>query len=150
MPLRWGDLDAYGHVNNATMLRLLEEARIRAFIIDDSPAEPSPAAVFPAGAHDALWTLIASQQIEYLLPIPYLRDPLRIQTWIGALGGASVEVCYEVESPESAGSVEVYARASTVLVLVDAATGKPTRITQEMRRVLETYVEEPIAFARRR
>ena len=31
IPLRWGDLDAYGHINNVEMLRLLEEARIQAF-----------------------------------------------------------------------------------------------------------------------
>ena len=29
--LRWADLDAYGHVNNVEVLRLLEEARIAAF-----------------------------------------------------------------------------------------------------------------------
>src|SRR5690625_6644705 len=29
--LRWGDMDAYGHVNNVTQLRVLEEARVRAF-----------------------------------------------------------------------------------------------------------------------
>ncbi|HWL60323.1 MAG TPA: acyl-CoA thioesterase, partial [Microbacteriaceae bacterium] len=27
--LRWGDLDAQAHVNNVTMLKLLEEARVR-------------------------------------------------------------------------------------------------------------------------
>ena len=31
LELRWGDMDAYGHVNNVTQLRLLEEARVRAF-----------------------------------------------------------------------------------------------------------------------
>ena len=29
--LRWSDLDAYGHVNNAAMLTLLEESRISVF-----------------------------------------------------------------------------------------------------------------------
>ncbi|HIZ99270.1 MAG TPA: thioesterase family protein, partial [Candidatus Janibacter merdipullorum] len=29
--LRWGDMDAYGHVNNVQYHRLLEEARVRAF-----------------------------------------------------------------------------------------------------------------------
>ena len=39
-PLRWSDLDAYGHVNNARMLSLLEEARIQAFWVnDDGTAE---------------------------------------------------------------------------------------------------------------
>ncbi|MFE4477710.1 acyl-CoA thioesterase, partial [Kitasatospora sp. NPDC056789] len=27
-PLRWADMDAYGHVNNVVFLRYLEEARI--------------------------------------------------------------------------------------------------------------------------
>ena len=31
VPLRWSDMDAYGHVNNVQYLRLLEEARITAF-----------------------------------------------------------------------------------------------------------------------
>ncbi|HNP15801.1 MAG TPA: thioesterase family protein, partial [Terrimesophilobacter sp.] len=30
IPLRWGDLDAYNHVNNVQMMRILEEARVRA------------------------------------------------------------------------------------------------------------------------
>ncbi len=38
--LRWSDLDAYGHVNNASMFRLLEEARIQAFWIADHGDEP--------------------------------------------------------------------------------------------------------------
>ena len=33
--LRWSDFDAYAHVNNAEMFRLLEEARIQAFWIND-------------------------------------------------------------------------------------------------------------------
>ena len=50
LPLRWGDQDAYGHVNNATMFRLLEEARIRAFVRDDHATEQAPAAALEVGA----------------------------------------------------------------------------------------------------
>ena len=39
IPLRWSDFDAYAHVNNAEMLRLLEEARIQAFWRPDSVDE---------------------------------------------------------------------------------------------------------------
>ena len=31
VPPRWGDMDAYGHVNNVAILSLLEEARIAVF-----------------------------------------------------------------------------------------------------------------------
>src|SRR4029453_11919256 len=43
-PLRWSDLDAYGHVNNARMLSLLEEARIPAFWVRTDTPEHRPAA----------------------------------------------------------------------------------------------------------
>ncbi len=29
IPVRWGDMDAYGHVNNALYMRYLEEARVQ-------------------------------------------------------------------------------------------------------------------------
>ena len=29
--MRWGDMDAYGHINNVQIVRMLEEARIAAF-----------------------------------------------------------------------------------------------------------------------
>src|SRR5699024_3593661 len=37
--MRWTDLDAYGHVNNAAMLTRLEEARIAAFWSDGSSSQ---------------------------------------------------------------------------------------------------------------
>lgn len=45
-PLRWADMDAFGHVNNVAFLRYLEEARID-FMFRLAPGEearPSPAA----------------------------------------------------------------------------------------------------------
>ena len=32
-PLRWSDMDAYGHVNNARFLTLYEEARVALFFL---------------------------------------------------------------------------------------------------------------------
>jgi acyl-CoA thioester hydrolase len=97
--LRWSDLDAYAHVNNAEMLRILEEARIQAFWITDPADEPEPSpttAILDARPGSATLTLIAHQEMEYLLPIPYMRAPLDIELWIGRLGGASLQVSYEI------------------------------------------------------
>lgn len=151
VPLRWGDLDAYGHVNNATMLRLLEEARIRAFWHSDDPAEPSPAtAIVPADPGAGTITLIARQEIEYLAPVPYSRRPLEVELWIGRLGGASLDACYEVRLPaEGEAGGAVVARATTTIVLVDAATQRPRRITDAERAAWDPFVEQPIAFTRR-
>src|SRR4051794_41876074 len=45
--MRWGDMDAYGHVNNVEILRILEEARIHAFGPPGGTGGPGPAAQEP-------------------------------------------------------------------------------------------------------
>lgn len=147
--LRWGDLDAFNHVNNATMLKLLEEARVRAFWTPIVGEEAPATAVIDAGSDAAELTLIARQEIEYLAPVPYRREPLDVQLWFGKLGGSSVEVCYEVYSPRSDQNQTLYARASSTVVLVDAQTFRPTRLSPRMRDAWAPYVGDPIAFSRR-
>jgi len=149
--LRWGDLDAFNHVNNTSMLKLLEEARVRAFWAADDTEPQYPTAVVPAGAAAGVLTLIARQEIEYLQPVPYQRAPLDVQLWFGSLGGSSMEVCYEVFSPLTGEQPQtLYARSSAVVVTVDAATGRPMRLTERMREAWEPYVGQPIAYAHRR
>lgn len=150
--LRWNDLDAYGHVNNAAMLTLLEESRISVFWgsgdlrVDGVNDAEAPT----ADTRDAdTITLVARQEVEYLAPIPYLREPLDVQLWIGRLGGASLDVCYEVCSPDDTAPPIVFAKAATTIVLVDAASGRPRRITEREREAWTPYVDAPVAFAKR-
>jgi acyl-CoA thioester hydrolase len=144
--LRWSDLDAYGHVNNAAMLTLLEESRISVFWHGELKVA-GVAETASLGA-DTL-TLIGRQEVEYLQPIPYGREPLDIQLWIGRMGGASLDVCYEVCSPQGAEPHTIYARAASGIVLVDAATTRPRRITDAERENWSAYLDEPVQFNRR-
>jgi acyl-CoA thioester hydrolase len=156
--LRWSDLDAYGHVNNAEMLRLLEEARIQAFWVADDGSDGDSLDTLAAGGSTAIidgrpgaetLTLIARQEVEYLLPVPYLRDPLDIELWIGRLGGASLEVCYEIFTPVNVEPRKLFTRASTTLVMVDATTERPRRINDRERTAWSPYLDDPIVFSRR-
>jgi len=153
--LRWSDLDAYGHVNNAAMFGLLEEARIHAFWASDDAhdgksEETAPATqIFRGGPDSGTIILIARQQAEYLAPIPYLRDPLDVEMWVGALGGASMDVCYEVYSPSGVTPRVLFARALTTVVVVDAAEQKPRRITDDERAVIDSIVDAPLVFRER-
>jgi acyl-CoA thioester hydrolase len=151
--LRWSDLDAYAHVNNAEMMRILEEARIQAFWTTDPGEAPDGSApstaILDARPGAATLTLIAHQEMEYLLPIPYMRAPLDIELWLGRLGGASLQVCYEIYSPDGMEPRLLYGRAATTVVMVDAATSRPKRISEQERAAWEPYVEEPVAFSRR-
>ena len=147
--LRWSDFDAYAHVNNAEMFRLLEEARIQAFWINDDGSGDSAMAILDARPGAEVVALIARQEIEYLVPIPYMRQPLDVELWIGRLGGASLEISYEVYSPVGMTPRLLYTRAATTLVMVELATGKPQRMTDEQREVWGPYVETPVAFTKR-
>jgi acyl-CoA thioester hydrolase len=149
IPLRWSDFDAYAHVNNAEMFRILEEARIQAFWAQDDGSFGEVTAVLDAGPGTDLNTVIARQEIEYLAPIPYMRDPLDIELWIGHLGGASLEVCYEVYSPSGVEPRVLYTKAATTVVMVSAATSRPQRIADELRETWAPYVEDPVRFAKR-
>lgn len=148
--LRWGDFDAYQHVNNAEMLHLLEEARIQTFWRPDvlDPEAP-PTAVLDGRPGAAVVTLIARQEVEYLLPIPYQRRPLDVELWIGRMGGASLEIGYEVFSPDGVEPRVLYTRAATTLVMVELASGRPVRIPDEHREAWAPYVDAPIEFSRR-
>ena len=150
IPLRWSDFDAYAHVNNAEMLRLLEEARIQAFWRPDDGSAPGAAtAILDARPGAESISLIARQEIEYLAPIPYMRAPIDIEMWIGRIGGASLEICYELFSPVGVTPRVLFTRAATTLVMVTAATGRPERITEELREAWAPYVEAPVAFTKR-
>jgi acyl-CoA thioester hydrolase len=151
VPIRWSDLDAYGHVNNAAMLTLLEESRISVFwnggdLGVDGVADSSAPT---EGLDTTTVTLVARQEVEYLAPIPYLRDPLDVQLWIGRFGGASLDVCYEVCSPLGDEPATLFAKALTTIVLVDAATGRPRRITDREREAWGAHVGDPVEFTKR-
>jgi acyl-CoA thioester hydrolase len=151
-PLRWSDLDAYGHVNNARMLSLLEEARIQAFWVSDDTSEHAvgaSTAVLDATPGATTITLIARQEVEYLAPIPYQRQPVDIELWIGHMGGASLDVCYEVYSPAGNTPRVLYTRAVTTIVLVDAETERPRRMSDAERGAWQPYVGDTIEFRRR-
>lgn len=147
--LRWSDMDAYGHVNNVAMLTLLEEARIAAFWSRPSGAPAPTTAVLDAGPGADSHTLVARQEIEYLRPLGYQREPVTVLLWLGHLGGASLDVCYEVRdvAPDIATST-VVARAISTVVLVDAASGRPRRMTATERDAWTPYLEEPLTLRR--
>ena len=148
IPLRWSDFDAYAHVNNAEMLRLLEEARIQAFWRPDEGGGLATAILDARPGAETIG-LIARQEVEYLAPIPYMRSPIDIEMWIGRIGGASIEICYEVYSPEGVEPRVLYTVAATTLVMVDAASGRPARVPDELRELFAPYIEAPVTFAKR-
>jgi len=135
--LRWSDMDAYGHINNVEMLRVLEEARIAAFWTHpDPPADGGwPTAVLAAGPGATTEMLVARQEIEYVrrLGTGARRSWSSCGSVISA-GRASTCAtrCTTGDLPGDGAAVP-YARACTTLALVDPATGAPRRLTAPER-----------------
>lgn len=148
LELRWGDQDAYGHVNNVAYARYLEEARVRTFWLGSGRERTGMERHFRGDDPDGPKMLVASQQIEFLRVLEYAEQPITVELWIGKLGGSSLEVHYEIvdgSQPERT----VVARAITVVVIVDGKTLRPMRLSGEGRESVEAWMDEPLRLGRR-
>ena len=122
--VRWSDMDAYGHVNNARFLTLYEEARVALFFVG---ARKHGLGSFEEGI------VIARHEIDYLRPVNY-SEPVRVEIWISELRAASFTVSYELFDNGVLAS-----RAKSICVPYKLAEGRPRRLNQAERDFLAPY-----------
>ncbi|MFI9046568.1 acyl-CoA thioesterase [Streptomyces sp. NPDC053427] len=127
-PLRWSDMDAFGHVNNAVFVRYLEEARID-FMRRLVPGDGSPS--FTGGS------VVARHEIDYVRQLVHRHAPVSIELWVTKISAASMTIAYEVKDEET-----LFLRASTVVVPFDFAKERPRRITAEEKAILKEYLDD--------
>ena len=125
IPVRWADLDALGHVNNATYFTYFEQARVSWFeSINATGAVLTGAALGPVLAHAAC---------TFHQPVVYPAS-LEVRLYGGQVGRSSVETYYELR--DAAQSETLYATGNARLVWVDRATGRSTPIPAAIRELL--------------
>jgi acyl-CoA thioester hydrolase len=124
-PLRWADMDSFGHVNNVVYLRYLEQARVDWMF---TTAKEAGVEQFSLG------TVVARHEIDYKSPLVYRADPVRIESWVTEIKNASFTVAYEVKDEHC-----LYAVASTILVPYNIGETRPRRLSPEERHYLEQY-----------
>ena len=124
--VRWSDMDAYGHVNNARFLTIYEEARVALFF---QGAREHGLGSFEEGI------VIARHEIDYLRPVDY-GEKVRIELWISELRAASFTVAYELFDDGVLAS-----RARSVCVPFNLAEQFPRRLTAAEKAFLEPYLE---------
>ena len=135
VPLRWSDMDAYGHVNNVQFLRLLEDARVVA-IREWFTGRPS---MLDEGI------VVSRHAIEYRAPLTFRPAPVEVAMWVSHVHGAGFDLGYVVRDPQGVGEA-VYAVAETGLVLYDFTTARPRRLSPEVRTELALHAGEPVSF----
>lgn len=113
-----GDLDERAHVNNVVYLRWVQDVAIahwRRLASAESQAEVA-------------WVALR-HEIDYLSPA-LLGDEVVVRTWVGAAEGLSFERHTEVRR---AADGRLLARARTLWCPVDARSGRPRRVSAEVR-----------------
>lgn len=135
---RWSDQDAYGHVNHAKVVTLLEEAR--AALLFDAAARAG-IAEFEAGL------VVAALEVRYRRPIPWNPGGVRVLMTVRALRAASFRVHYRLllpddGAPEGWDAEKPAVEAWTQLVPYDLATERPRRLDAEERTFLAVYADE--------
>jgi len=124
MPVRWGDMDALGHVNNTTYFRYLEQARIAWF---------EHVGVAGGLLGEQSGPLIVTAACTFLRPITYPAD-LGIVVFGAAPGRSSFEMEYEIrdaEAPEL-----LYTTGSSKVVWVDYQRNRGIPIPTNIRALL--------------
>jgi acyl-CoA thioester hydrolase len=119
--VRWGDMDAMGHVNNCAYLRYYEQARIdwwEAMGIDMAGTGEGP--------------ILAKATVNFLKPITY---PCEIDVTVtaGKVGGASFTTGGEIV--DRADPSIRYADAEFVIVWLDYDSGKTLPVPDNLRRL---------------
>ena len=118
--LRWRDLDALNHVNNASFLTYFEEARLRWFATLAGPWSTS--------GHSPV---LAAVQINYRRQLSWPRN-VAVELSCERIGTTSLSLAHRLV--DAASGDGVFADGTSVLVWVDPETGKPVALPEAVRR----------------
>ena len=119
IPVRWGDLDAMGHVNNTIYLRYFETLRIdwlRGF-----EAEPNPRGVGP---------VMANGFVNFLRQIEFPGE-IVARHFVGAVGTKSVDTYFTLAMADDPATV--CANGGATLVWLDFPAKKTVPLPDDLR-----------------
>jgi acyl-CoA thioester hydrolase len=122
MPIRWGDMDAMGHVNNTVYFRYLEQARVEWFTGIDCTPDPQGEGPVIINAH-----------CTFIRQLKYPGD-IEVLTYVGSPGRSSFETIQEirrVDAPEI-----LCAEGGAKVVWVNFPTEKSVPMPDRIRSLL--------------
>ena len=109
MPVRWGDMDAYGHVNNTVYFRYMEQVRVEWLEQMGSVVRPD----------NAVAPVIINAACTFLMPVNYPATVI-IRMYGGEPGRSSVMTWYELSIE---GDERLYAEGSAKVVWMNPLSG---------------------------
>lgn len=126
--MRWSDIDMYQHVNHATMVTILEEARV------DFLAEPFADDIKNIGL------LIHEVQVLYKGQLRLVDSPLQVTMWTKRLRAVDFTLGYEVRSVNADPASKPAVIAETQLAAVHIEEQRLVRLSEKHREYLQRWL----------
>lgn len=123
IPVRWGDMDAYGHVNNTIYFRYFEQARVEWLESQGSRVSPDE----PVGP------VIINASCTFYAPVNYPATVI-VRMYGGEPGRTSVMTWYELFVD---GEDRLYADGAAKTVWMDTRTGKSSPLPDTIRQIFD-------------
>jgi acyl-CoA thioester hydrolase len=124
IPIRWGDMDAFGHVNNTVFFRFMEQARVEWMEACGIPME--------GGGQGPI---IINAQCSFLRQLKYPGE-VEVRTFVGAPGRSSFETTVEIRRTDEPDIL--VAEGGAKVVWVDYTIGKSVPLPQNLRALMES------------
>ena len=127
MPIRWGDMDAMGHVNNTVYFRYIESARIA--WLEQAGALPEPGGEGP---------VIVNAHCSFIKQLTYPGE-IEVSTWVSPPGRSSFEVNHEIRLVDADGRAgALHAQGGAKVVWIDFQAEKSKPLPERLRALLPT------------
>jgi acyl-CoA thioester hydrolase len=117
--VRWGDMDAFNHVNNAQYLRYLEEARVQWL-----------ASIPGISLTDRIAPVLVASNVNYRQPIEWPSE-IAVDLFIEKIGNSSLTMGHRMLSSTDASVL--YSDGSVVMVWIDTQTGKSVPLPEAIK-----------------
>ncbi|MGV3625924.1 MAG: acyl-CoA thioesterase [Archangium sp.] len=122
--VQWGEMDAFGHVNNANYLRWFESARIAYF---------EATGIGTTAMDSAQWApILGRATVDFRKPVKY-PDVVTVFATVTRFGTTSFTMAYRAESK----ALGVAAEGEAIVVLLDPRTGEKVAIPDELKAAIE-------------
>ena len=122
MPVRWGDMDFYGHVNNTVYFRYFEQIRV----------EWVERHGFRVGPDVDQGPIIVNASCTFLLPVNYPATVI-VRMYGGEPGRSSMMTWYELYVD---GDERLYAEGASKMVWMDHRNGRSMALPDALRAQL--------------
>ncbi len=123
MPIRWGDMDAFGHVNNTVFFRFMEQARIEWM-------EASGMAMDASGEGP----VVINARCSFLRQLKYPGE-VEVRTYAGAPGRSSFETVVEIRRTDQPDML--VAEGGAKVVWVNYAQEKSVPLPERLRALID-------------